>query len=634
MCGITGVVAFTKEGTNYLDKVKRSCDTLAKRGPDAEGIYHHNQVALGHRRLSIIDTTTAANQPFTDHTGRYTIIFNGEFFNFKEHREALINAGVPLRTHSDTEVLLNLFIKEGAACLNKVNGFFSFAIYDKEEEKLFIARDRIGVKPLLIYQDADKLLFASEMKAIMAYGITKEIDFTSLYIYLQLNYIPAPHSILKNVRKLLPGHYIEVHNGIVKDVEYYKIPFDSKETIKPFNEHSYNKQKNHLRDLLEESVSKRMVSDVPLGAFLSGGVDSTIIVSIASKLVPSLKTFCIGFNGDKKFDESKDAEAVAKMHKTDHTTFHLSNDDLLGSLHDMLDYIDEPFADSSAIAVNILSKYTREHIKVALSGDGADELFAGYNKHRAEWHIRNNGYLSLLKYIEPLLRILPKSRHTNTGNTIRQMHRFAQGVKYSRAVRYWLWCTITNEKEAYNLVNKEHDTGHSLVRTLNYINQINNNTGNSDLNDVLYSDVHLILPNDMLTKVDMNSMAHGLEVRNPFLDYKVVEYAFQIPSDYKIDKHASKKILKDAFIDAFPKEILNKKKQGFEVPMLRWIQNDLKTLIDELLNDDFIIEQNIFNPSEIKRLKQKIYSNDPGEVHAQIWGLIVFQYWWKKYIQA
>ncbi len=634
MCGITGVVAFTKEGTNYLDKVKRSCDTLAKRGPDAEGIYHHNQVALGHRRLSIIDTTTAANQPFTDHTGRYTIIFNGEFFNFKEHREALINAGVPLRTHSDTEVLLNLFIKEGAACLNKVNGFFSFAIYDKEEEKLFIARDRIGVKPLLIYQDADKLLFASEMKAIMAYGITKEIDFTSLYIYLQLNYIPAPHSILKNVRKLLPGHYIEVHNGIVKDVEYYKIPFDSKETIKPFNEHSYNKQKNHLRDLLEESVSKRMVSDVPLGAFLSGGVDSTIIVSIASKLVPSLKTFCIGFNGDKKFDESKDAEAVAKMHKTDHTTFHLSNDDLLGSLHDMLDYIDEPFADSSAIAVNILSKYTREHIKVALSGDGADELFAGYNKHRAEWHIRNNGYLSLLKYIEPLLRILPKSRHINTGNTIRQMHRFAQGVKYSRAVRYWLWCTITNEKEAYNLVNKEHDTGHSLVRTLNYINQINNNTGNSDLNDVLYSDVHLILPNDMLTKVDMNSMAHGLEVRNPFLDYKVVEYAFQIPSDYKIDKHASKKILKDAFIDAFPKEILNKKKQGFEVPMLRWIQNDLKTLIDELLNDDFIIEQNIFNPSEIKRLKQKIYSNDPGEVHAQIWGLIVFQYWWKKYIQA
>ena len=633
MCGITGVVAFNKEGATFLNKVKQSCDTLAKRGPDAEGIYHHNQVALGHRRLSIIDTTSAANQPFTDHTGRYTIIFNGEFFNYKEHRQALINAGIPLRTHSDTEVLLYLFIHEGAACLKKVNGFFAFAIYDREEEKMFIARDRIGVKPLLIYEDTDKLLFASEMKAIMAYNIPKEIDFTSLYIYLQLNYIPAPDTILKNVRKLMPGHYLEIQNGNVKDVEYYKIPFDSKETIKPFEEHSYNKQKTHLRELLEESVSRRMVSDVPLGAFLSGGVDSTIIVSIASKLVPNLKTFCIGFNGDKKFDESKDAEAVARLHKTDHTTFHLSNDDLLGSLHDLLDYIDEPFADSSAIAVNILSKYTREYVKVALSGDGADELFAGYNKHRAEWHIRNKSYLNFLKHTEPLLRMLPKSRHSHSGNTIRQLHRFTNGVKLEPKERYWRWCAFVSEQQAENVMLTNPTFPEYLLRYDYFVNNIYDKDRNTGINDILYSDVHLVLPNDMLTKVDMNSMAHGLEVRNPFLDYNVVEYAFKIPSNFKIDKHTSKKILKDAFIDAFPKEILNKKKQGFEVPMLRWIQNDLKALIDDLLNDDFIIQQNIFDPSEIKRLKQKIYSNDPGEVHAKIWGLIVFQYWWRKYIQ-
>jgi asparagine synthase (glutamine-hydrolysing) len=299
----------------------------------------------------------------------------------------------------------------------------------------------------------------------------------------------------------------------------------------------------------------------------------------------------------------------------------------------MLDYIDEPFADSSAIAVNILSKYTREHVKVALSGDGADELFAGYNKHRAEWHIRNKSYLNFLKYCEALLEILPKSRHSPTSNVIRQMHRFSIGVKANQKERYWRWCSFINEKEADALLIKDIDSKEYRDRYNFHTKLINAYRSSEDINDILLSDVHLILPNDMLTKVDMMSMAHGLEVRNPFLDYKVVEYTFKIPSDYKLDKHSSKKILKDAFKDAFPKEILNKKKQGFEVPMLRWIQNDLKSLIDDLLNDDFIIQQNIFYPEEIKRLKQKIYSNDPGEVHAQIWGLIVFQYWWKKYLR-
>ncbi len=628
MCGITGVIAFNDEGKSFLDKVKKSCDTLAKRGPDGEGVYHHHQVALGHRRLAIIDTTTAANQPFTDHTGRYVIIFNGEFFNFKEHRQTLINKGVPLRTHSDTEVLLYLFIQEGTSCLEKVNGFFSFAIYDKELEKLFIARDRIGVKPLLIYQDKDKLIFASEMKAIMAYEIKKEIDFESLYIYLQLNYIPAPHSILKNVRKLMPGHYLEIHKNEVTDVAYYKIPYHPHH-YPPMN---YDEQKQIIRGLMEESVSKRMVSDVPLGAFLSGGVDSTIVVAIASKLIPNLKTFCIGFKGDKKFDESQDAEVVAKMHKTDHTTFHMTNDDLIGSLNEILDYIDEPFADSSAIAVNILSKYTCDHIKVALSGDGADELFAGYNKHKAEWHLQTKKYLDYLKLAEPLLHTLPKSRHSKTGNLIRQMHRFALGAKMDSKERYWRWCSFINTLEASKLLLNDIDRNEFQDRQSDYVKYFNDGNRKLDFNDVLYSDVHLILPNDMLTKVDMMSMAHGLEVRNPFLDYHLVEFAFAIPESSKINSKTGKRILKDAFDDCFPLELKNKKKQGFEVPLLRWIQNDLRSLIeDDLLNDDFIKEQKIFSPIEIKRLRQKIYSKDPGEVHAQIWGLIVFQQWYKKY---
>jgi asparagine synthase (glutamine-hydrolysing) len=488
----------------------------------------------------------------------------------------------------------------------------------------------LGVKPLLVYEDKDKLIFASEMKALMAYDIPKEIDYTSLYTYLQLNYIPAPHSILENVRKLMPGHYLEIQNGKITDTEFYKIPFEQKRFLQKTTEDSYEKQKLQLRELLEQAVERRLISDVPLGAFLSGGTDSSIIVSIASKMVPDLKTYSMGFKDEKFFDETDDAIAVAELNKTNHTVFNISTDDIFAELFNILDYIDEPFADSSALALNVLSKHTSKHVKVVLSGDGADELFAGYNKHRAEWLVSKEGILNFMKYGEPILKSLPKSRHSALGNAVRKMHRFAKGAKLIRKERYWRWCGFIDENEADELLLKKfnrEDYHKRKVEILKYI------YSKGDINDILFTDVELVLANDMLVKVDMMSMTHGLEVRSPFLDYHVAEFAFTLPESSKINVNLSKRILKDTFNKDLPSSIRTKKKKGFEVPLLKWLQTDLREMITkDLLSDEFIENQKIFDVDEVKKLRMKLISNNPEEVHAQIWGLVVFQYWWKKYI--
>ncbi len=626
MCGIAGILAFNENGKNYLPKINLAVSSLHKRGPDNNDIYLHNNVALGHTRLSVIDTSDMASQPFTDETGRYTIIYNGEVYNFPELKEQLIKKGVKFLTHCDTEVLLYLYIQEGPSFLNRLNGFFAFAIYDKVEESLFIARDRSGIKPLLIYQDNDKLMFASEMKALISLGIPKEIDAVSLYSYLQLNYIPGTASIFKNVRKLVPGYYMYIKENKITEKQYYKIPFESGN----YQNISYASAKEKLFQLLNESVKKRLISDVPLGAFLSGGIDSSIIVALASQHTRQLNTFSIGFKDEPLFDETYYAELVAKKYNTNHTVFRLTNDDLFSVLHNVLEYTDEPFADSSALAVYILSKYTRKHVKVALSGDGADEMFAGYNKHMAEYKARNGGILNnLIKWSSPVWNILPQSRNTRFTNKIRQFSRFAKGVGLSPQERYWRWCSFADENEVSKLLSSGFDKNTYLQRKSGLIKYIKDDRG---INDVLYSDMYLVLQNDMLVKVDMMSMANSLEVRVPFLDYELVNFVFSLPSEYKIDDKRRKIILKDTFREHLPEEIHNRGKQGFEVPLLKWFRTELRSMItDDLLENNFIENQNIFNLKEINNLKTTLFSDNPGDIHARIWGLLVFQHWWKKY---
>ncbi len=629
MCGIVGAYHLKEKRETNLSLALSS---LSKRGPDSHGVYQNEGLTMGQTRLSIIDTSNAAIQPMTDESGRYTIVFNGEIYNYLSLKTPLEKLGVKFKSDSDTEVLLYLYIHDRANFLEKLIGFFAFAIYDKKLNTVFLARDRMGIKPLLYYQDDDQILFASEMKALMNLPIKKELNKSALIQYLQMNYVAGPLSILKGVKKLLPGYSMLItESGITEIQSYYSIPYPDASNLSTL---SYEKAKETLYRLVHDSVKLRLISDVPLGAFLSGGIDSSIIVSTAVQYKRDLNTFSIGFKDEPYFDETKYANLVAKKFKTNHTVFAISNDDMYKELFNILDYIDEPFADSSAIAVFILSKLTREKVTVSLSGDGGDELFAGYNKHKAEWSAREGGLAnSLIKNTGPLWSFLPKSRNSKTGNLFRQLERFSKGLQKTEADRYWRWCSFIDEEEAMRCIkNTTTDEVKDFLQHKKYFTSTIKPNGRFD--DTLLADMNLLLPNDMLTKVDLMSMANSLEVRVPLLDHHIVNFAFSLPTEYKITATDNKKILKDTFRHELPPALFDRPKHGFEVPLLNWFRTGLKSLIfDDLLEDNFIREQNIFEIEFVKTLKKQLLSKNPGDAVAQTWGMIVFQYWWKKYMQ-
>ncbi len=631
MCGITGIFAFNLVGKFNKIHVTNATMSMNRRGPDHQDVHLDEWVALGHRRLSIIDTSAVAHQPMWDDARRYCIVFNGEIFNYQELRHDLENRGISFTSHSDTEVLLKLFILDGEACLNRLNGFFAFCIYDREAQTLFVARDRYGVKPLLYVYDQDKFVFASEMKTIIHYGIEKDLDYSSLFTYLQLNYIPAPDTIFTKVKKLLPGHCIRVSRQEMSISKWYEIPYDRQQSER--NPLSYDSAKKKFADLLERSVQRRLVADVPLGAFLSGGIDSSVVTGLAVRHKPDLHTFSIGFKTEKFFDETEYANLVSKKFNTSHTVFSLTNDDLYEHVHNILDYIDEPFADSSAINVYILSRETRKHATVALSGDGADEMLGGYNKHAAFLKLIDPGVKEkTVSSMLPLFRLLPQSRSGKLGNLARQLIRFGEGAKLSPKERYWRWAGYATETQVASLLT-HHVREKLMVADYEKRKQFSLRFLSEDhtMNDILRTDMEVVLPNDMLTKVDLMSMANSLEIRTPFLDYELVDFCFSLPSSYKITPQIRKKILQDTFRDLLPPELYNRPKKGFEVPLLKWFRKEMKSLImDDLLSEKFIREQNIFDYAEVSNLKRQLFSSNPGDIHARIWALVVFQWWWKR----
>jgi asparagine synthase (glutamine-hydrolysing) len=623
------------DASRYRRELQAAIDRLAPRGPDADGRLFDSRVALGHRRLAIIDTSAAGNQPMTDRTGRYTIVYNGEIYNYRELRQRLIDRGVTFDSQSDSEVVLQHYIAHGPSALDEVNGFFAFAVYDNLEGSLFLARDRLGIKPLFYCEDDEAFVFASELNAILPFPIGREIDDTSLFQYLQLSYVPAPYTILRGVRKLEPGCYLVATSVGVNVHRYYQVPYDvGRPTAVP----SFGEAKERLVALLEDSVRQRLVSDVPLGAFLSGGVDSTIIAALAAKHVSRLKTFSIGFEDEAFYDETPDALAAARAIGTDHTVFRLRSRDLYEHLFDVLDGVDEPFADSSAMAVYILSRRTRGHVKVALSGDGADELFGGYNKHYAEYRARSRGGVpALVRTLAPLWEVLPRSRDSAFANRVRQLRRFARTAGLPARERYWDWCKFTVEEDVLGVLSQslkpQGKFGHTdeYERRVDYA--LSRITDDGDINDIFYTDVGLVLQNDMLHKVDSMSMANSLEVRVPYLDHRIVEFCFALQWDYKIGGGMRKRILKEAFARALPGRVLAKPKHGFEVPLMPWFRGEMRSLIaDDLLEDTFVTEQGIFDPDGIRRLKSRLFSARPGDVAPLVWALVVFQYWWKKYV--
>jgi len=631
MCGITGIFAFNLVGKFNKIHITAATMSMEKRGPDFQDIYIDEWVGLGHRRLSVIDTSEKANQPMWDSSGRYCIVYNGEIFNYKDLKKGLQDQGIVFHSQSDTEVLLHLYLLEKEGCLSRLNGFFAFCIYDKHEQSFFLARDRYGVKPLLYLFDEDKFIFASEMKTMIKYGIDRTIDYTSLVAYLQLNYIPAPDSIFGNVKKLLPGHYLKIESRRLSVMRWYSLPCDDNEGGSGL---SYAVAKAKFATLLESAVQRRLVADVPLGAFLSGGIDSSVITGLASRHKPDLHTFSIGFRDEPFFDETSYAKEVAQHFNTRHTVFSLTNSDLFAHVHDILKYIDEPFADSSAINVFILSRETRKHATVALSGDGADELLGGYNKHEAFYRTLRPGLKeTAIVSLGWLWKTLPQSRNNAMANRIRQANRFAEGFKLSPSQRYWKWASFVDRDDALRLL-APHAAETFSVREFENRQRIIVDCieGGNSMNKILATDMQFVLPNDMLVKADLMSMAHGLEIRSPFLDYEVVNFAHNLPADFKIKGNKRKRILQDAFRDMLPTMLYHRPKKGFDVPMLKWLRREMRSLIEEdLLSRTHIEQQGLFHYPEIERLKQKLFSNNPGDVHARMWGLVVLQSWFRNY---
>ncbi len=618
MCGIAGIINYTNSSQD-LEKIKDIPELLKHRGPDSQGFSIFNNVAFAHARLSVIDTSPDSNQPFFDENKEYKIVFNGEIFNYKELRADLEKLGETFTTSGDVEVLLKLYKHKKEKCLDEIRGFFAFGIYDVKADTAFIARDRFGVKPLYYAQTKAGFYFSSELLPIQHLLGTKELNHKSLTAYFQLNYLPGEESILKGIERLLPGHCVTIKNNKAEFRKYYKLT-----TKQPYVASA--SPEKELRKHLENSVTDRMIADVDVGSFLSGGIDSTIVTALASKQTTHLHTFSLGFKDNEFFDESSLAELTAKKYGTNHHSFMLSNDDLLEEFDNFLHSIDEPFADSSALNVFILSKRTKPFVKVVLSGDGADEVFAGYNKHKAEWLMRNNkGFNALVKIAAPFANLFPQSRNSAIGNKARQLSKYSSSMKLDPEERYWRLASISSEEEVKNLLLKS-DSVAELKKQ--YTSGINN-----DFNSFLLADVNMLLPYDMLTKVDMMSMDNGLEVRNPFLDHRLVEFAFSLPAELKINGKVQKKILKESCKDLIPDEILNRPKHGFEVPIQQWFANELKNRIEsEWLNEDYISEQKIFSLSAIQNLKKQLYSNSPGDAAAKVWAIIIFNSWYKKHI--
>ncbi|HSY62605.1 MAG TPA: asparagine synthase (glutamine-hydrolyzing), partial [Cytophaga sp.] len=625
MCGITGIFAFNQIGSFYMINLGKSIELLSHRGPDGRGTFVDDLIALGHRRLSIIDTVNG-RQPMHDISNRYVIVFNGEIFNYKQIREQLIaEFGCVFNTDSDTEVLLAAYIHWGIECLLKLNGFFAFAIYDKQSHEIFVARDRLGVKPLLYYMDEDKFVFASEMKAVLTFNVPREIDWASVRQYFTLGYIPEPNSIFKNIKKVEAGSYLLISKANKTSKKYYLLP--EKNAVSKAD--SFEDAAQKVKVLFEQSITDRLVSDVPVGAFVSGGIDSSIVVATTSKQVENLHTFSVGFKDASFYDETKSAELVAKTFNTNHTSIMLSRTDLADNIMACLDSMSEPFGDTSALPFFVLSKKVAPSIKVILSGDGADELFGGYNKHKAEWMIKNPTWqIRMAQLLQPITKIISGNRNSGLGDKIRQVQKLVSGMNLTDSERYYVWCSILSSEQQTAIFNESMEGREEYIsRKSDIVRRFKNNK--YDLNTVLNTDMELVLGSDMLHKIDSMSMAHGLEVREPFLDYRLFEYVSSLPSAYKVNKDGTKMLLKEAFKQELPNEIIKKPKHGFDVPLTTLFSKELKMwILDELLSEEFIKQQGVLNWNYVHKIREAINKNgNLDETH--IWSVIVFQYWWK-----
>jgi asparagine synthase (glutamine-hydrolysing) len=626
MCGIVGFVNADGRAVDaaVLEKMN---EAIIHRGPDEDGFYIHENVGLAMRRLSIIDLA-GGQQPIHNSDKTAWIVFNGEIYNYQELRAELEKDGVRLYTRSDTEVILQLYDKYGVDCLQRLRGMFAIAIWDTRDKSLFLARDRVGKKPLLYSHQPDgRLIFGSEFTALLRHpAISRDIDFEAIHHYLSFICVPAPLTAYKQIRKLEPGHWMRWKDGQIETKRYWLPDFSEKIDI------TEAEAEAEVLRILRESVRLRMIAEVPLGAFLSGGVDSSAVVALmAQESSRPVKTFSIGFD-EQDYSELKYAKKVADHVGAEYNEF-IVKPNAMEVLPTLVEHYGEPYADSSAIPTYYVSKETRKHVTVALNGDGGDESFGGYERYAAmRMAEQYRKYPAVLRkpFLEFPLSLLPTPE--SRQNRLRRAKRFIEAAALPKTTRYLNWVSGTNPKLKQELYTAEFREKSADFHSRRFLDQwFTKANGIGVLDASLMTDQQTYLPNDLLVKVDIASMAVSLEARSPFLDHKLIEFAAKLPENIKVKGYDTKTLLKKITAKLVPPEVVYRRKMGFGVPVGYWLRNEMKSFLYEVLLSEKAAKRGIFDPAAVKTLVEKHVN--AGEDHTfSLWSMLMLELWFQRFI--
>lgn len=630
MCGIAGVVTTTPDRPigPYGAAVRRMCDIMAHRGPDADGFWSDDRAALGHRRLAIIDLTESGRQPMTNEDGTLWITFNGEIYNFHELRDALTAHGHVFRSQSDTEAILHAYEQWGDDCVKRLRGMFAFAIWDSRAGRLFAARDRVGKKPFFYAWDGRVLRFASELASIVADPeVPRTVDPQAIDYYLTWGYVPAPRTAFEAVRKLAPGHVLSLDANAPeagpRTSRYWDLPYLPKRTL------SFDDAKAELRVLLTESVRMRMISDVPLGAFLSGGIDSSIVVGIMAGLSDQpVKTFSIGFR-DAAYNELDHARRIAEKWSTDHHEF-VVEPDALSILPMLVRHYGEPYADSSAVPTYYVSQITRQQVTVALNGDGGDEGFLGYQRYLANSLAESLQRVpGAARGVGLMQRLIP--RKAEAKSLLHRAHRFLKVGTLPEADRYAHWVGYFGAEAKRSLYRADFLRRVRPEEPLNWYNEVTAaQPGLCAEERADLADIHGYLPYDLLVKVDIASMANSLEARSPLLDHHVLEFAARLPRSFKLHGRQAKWILRQAFADMLPPENVNRRKTGFGAPIGQWLRGPMKPLAEDHLLSGTSRIREYLDGDALDALTAEHMSGKADHSY-RLWNLLMLDMWHREF---
>lgn len=606
MCGISGF--------NFSDRalIEKMNACVKHRGPDGDGVFVADAVSLGHTRLAILDLSEKGKQPMAYRNGELQLTFNGEIYNFQELREALARDGYTFQSQTDSEVILALYDKYGVDCVKHLNGIFAFAIWDRREQQLFVARDHVGVKPFYYFSDGDKFIFSSEIKALLVHDIPRQIDHEALNIYLRMLYVPAPLTMFAGIKKLEPGSYLLWKKGTLEKKRYWHPTHFSDVTDR-------GEAVAQIRTLMKDAVRGQLISDRPVGVFLSGGVDSTIITGLASEITnSSVKTFSARFDvPGEKFNFDADAAKKTSAHyHTDHHEYVVTGKDAAQVLPEVIYHMDEPVANTTQIATYLLSKYAREHVVVALGGDGGDELFGGYDRYRlSQWMTRYQSLPRTLRHVTD--QIL--SRHTRGKKLVippgddRYLAFMAQKE--------------TDISRVLVLAKNTPDVHRSFYQTHFFADEIADPE-----KQLMWADIQSWLPDESLVRSDKMSMASALEQRVPILDHRLVELALHIPTAWKISRGEGKVIFKEAMRDYLPEHVLHQPKRGWFSPTSIWLRTDLRDLAYEVLSPSYAPGTEIL--FDFKNIRTLLDDHMSGRAYHMnlLWALITFQMWYRRFL--